>query len=281
MTSAGRERALQSRWVPLTTHRPVGTTQNLRDLGGMPAADGRLVAPGRVYRAEALVWPGTTDLCAVWEPAHARLYAELGVRTVLDLRSCAETGRAPSAWPDATGAAYVALPMDEGADGDTNFVAEIRGGLRTRFTADDLAEFYTSTLRRRAPDFGTGLRVLTNPVRLPVLIHCAAGKDRTGLMVALLLEALGVSRPVVVADYALTGVLRPDRVRAYAHLFAGTGVDLADIATLFDSPASAMESALSRLDAAYGSVPAYLERECGLTPDELTALRTNLLITAS
>jgi protein-tyrosine phosphatase len=264
----------------LTTHRPVGTTQNLRDLGGMPAGDGQVVARRRVYRAEALVRPGTTELCAVWDPAHTQLYRELGLRTVLDLRARAETARAPSAWPEATGAVYVALPMDEGAEGDTNFVAEIRAGLRTRFTADDLAEFYGATLRRRGADFGAGLRVIAAAARLPVLVHCAAGKDRTGLLVALLLEALGVSRPVVVADYALTGVLRPDRVRAYAHLFTESGVELADIAMLFDSPAAAMEAALAGLDEDYGSVPAYLERECGLSPDELASLRANLLVEA-
>jgi protein-tyrosine phosphatase len=269
-----------SSWIPLTTHRPIGTTQNLRDLGGTPAGDWLVVARGRVYRSEALVRPGTTALCAVWEPTHTRLYGELGLRTVLDLRARAETARAPSAWPDATSAAYVALPMDEGAEGDTNFVAEIRAGLRTRFTADDLADFYASTLRRRGPDFGAGLRVIADAARLPALVHCAAGKDRTGLLIALLLEALGVSRPVVVADYALTGVLRPDRVRAYAHLFTESGVELADIAMLFDSPAAAMEAALAGLDEEYGSVLAYLERECGLSPDELASLRTNLLVEA-
>ncbi|HEX3956944.1 MAG TPA: tyrosine-protein phosphatase [Trebonia sp.] len=269
-----------SRWIPLTTHRPVGTTRNLRDLGGTPASDGQMVARERVYRSEALVRPGTAALCAVWEPAHTRLYGELGIRTVLDLRAGAESARAPSAWPDATGADYVALPMDEGAEGDTNFVAQIRAGQRTRFTTEDLADFYASTLRRRAPDFGAGLRVIADAARLPVLVHCAAGKDRTGLLVALLLEALGVSRPVVVADYALTGVLRPDRVRAYAHLFTESGVELADIAMLFDSPAAAMTAALAGLDETYGSVRTYLERECGLSSGELASLQANLLVEA-
>jgi protein-tyrosine phosphatase len=269
-----------SGWVPSTTHRAIGTTSNLRDLGGTPAGGGRVVAPRRVYRAEALVRPGTTDLCAVWDPAHSELYTGLGVRTVLDLRSRAEAGRVASAWPEATGAAYVAVPVEEGGEGDTDFVAELRAGRRTRFTADDMAEFYASTLRRRGAEFGAGLRIVADAARLPVLSHCAAGKDRTGLLVALLLEALGVSRPVVVADYALTGVLRPDRVRAYAHLFAGSGVELADVAMLFDSPAAAMEDALAGLDAAYGSVPAYLEREGGLTRDELASLRANLLVEA-
>lgn len=265
-------------WDPRSTHRVVGATTNLRDLGGTPAGEGRVVASGRVYRSEALVRPGTTELCAVWESVHTEAYAGLGVRTVLDLRSGAEAERVASAWPEVTGAEYVALPVEEGGEGDTNYVAEIRTGLRTRFTAEDMADYYALTLRRRAAEFGTALRILAEGARLPVLIHCAAGKDRTGLLVALLLEALGVRRAVVVADYALTGALRPNRVQAYSHVFEGSGVDLADIAMLFDSPAVAMEAALTGLDDQYGSVSGYLGSECGLTRDEFASLRTNLLV---
>jgi protein-tyrosine phosphatase len=119
--------------------------------------------------------------------------------------------------------------------------------------------------------------VLARADRLPVLVHCAAGKDRTGLLVALLLEALGVPRDIVIAEYALTGVLRPNRVAAYARVFADSGVDLANIAILFDTPADAMAGTLGGLDAEFGSVTAYLRHQCGLTPRELEALRANLL----
>ena len=100
------------------------------------------MAPRRVYRAEALVRPGTTDLCAVWHPEHTGAYAELGVRTVLDLRSRGEMSRAASAWPAVTGATYVALPIEEGGEGAPAFVAEIRAGPRPRFTAAAMAAYY-------------------------------------------------------------------------------------------------------------------------------------------
>jgi protein-tyrosine phosphatase len=271
-------RASTAGWEPRSTHRAVGATANLRDLGGVPADDGRVVAASRVLRAEALVLPDTTPLCTVWAPSDTDAYRALGIRTVLDLRSATETGRVASAWPDATAAAYVAIPIEEGGEGDTDYVREIRTGLRTRFAAADMAGYYALTLRRRADEFGTALRILADPERLPVLVHCAAGKDRTGLLVALLLEALGVPRRVVVDEYALTGVLRPRRVLAYAHLFEGSGVDLDDVATLFDSPAAAMEDALAGLDAEFGSVEVYLTDRCGLTRDDLESLRANLLV---
>jgi protein-tyrosine phosphatase len=200
------------------------------------------------------------------------------VRTVLDLRSSAEAQREGSAWPRATGADYLAIPIDEGGEGDTNYVAEIRAGRRSRFTVEDMADYYSLTLRRRSPEFAAGVRAIADDGRLPVLVHCAAGKDRTGLLVALVLESVGVARETVVADYALTGALRPDRVLAYAHLFEGVGVDLADIALLFGAPAEAMATALDRLDAEFGSVAGYLTQAGGLEQDVLQALRANLLV---
>jgi protein-tyrosine phosphatase len=265
-------------WNPRSTHRPVGATANLRDLGGIPADPGLVVAPGQVYRAEALVEPGVTPLCTSWEPAHTEAYRALGVRTVVDLRSRGEMERAGSAWPAATGADYVAIPIEEGGEGDTDYVREIRTGERSAFTASDMAGYYTLTLRRRADEFGSALRMLADTARLPVLVHCAAGKDRTGLLVALLLEVLGVRREHVVADYALTGVLRPGRVQAYAHLFEGVDVDLAEVALLFDSPAEAMAAALAGLDAEFGSVAGFLVDRCGVARSGIEALRATLLV---
>jgi protein-tyrosine phosphatase len=268
-------------WDARSTHRRVGATSNLRDLGGTPVADGRTVASNLVYRSEALVDPGTTPLCAIWDPADTGAYQALGVCTVIDLRSRGEMERVASAWPAATGADYVALPIEEGGEGDTDYVREIRSGTRTRFTPADMAGYYTLTLRRRAAEFGAALRILADPDRLPALVHCAAGKDRTGLLMALLLEALGAERAVVVADYALTGLLRPRRVLAYAHVFEGPDVDhlvdLDAIAPLFDSPAESMETALAGLDEEFGSVSAFLVERCGLGPGELAALRRNVL----
>ncbi len=267
-------------WDPISTHLPVGATANLRDLGGVPVAGGT-VAHRRVYRAEALVPPGASPVCSIFDGAHADAYRELGVRTVLDLRSVGEQGRVPTAWPLATGAEHVAVPIEEGGEGDTDYVGQIRDGRRSSFDAADMAAYYDSMLHRRAAGLGAALRVIADPDRLPVLVHCAAGKDRTGVVVALLLEVLGTPRDVVVAEYALTGVLRPNRVRAYAHLFAGTGVDLADVAVLFDTPAAAMGGALAGLDAEYGSVPAYLRQCCGVTGADLDALRAHLVSPSS
>jgi len=118
-------------WSPESTHLRVGATTNLRDLGGVPTADGRVIGRGLVYRAEALVLPGASTTCAIWDAKHADAYQALGIRTVLDLRSAAEQERAPSAWPLATGAEHVAIPVEEGGEGDTDYVRQTASSCAT------------------------------------------------------------------------------------------------------------------------------------------------------
>jgi protein-tyrosine phosphatase len=261
------------------TRIPIPGTSNVRDLGGYPAGGGRLIARRRLYRSEALAHPGASGLCAVWDAAYAAHYEALGVRTVIDLRSAAEAERIPSAWAAATGADIIVMPIAEGGEGaDTNYVRLIQTGQITRFGADDLARFYRDTLDRRAGVFAAAVGVLASAARLPVLVHCSAGKDRTGIFTALVLEVLGTPRPVVVRDYAMTEVFRPNRAAAYAGLVAAAGVHLDDVRPLFETPSTAMEATLAYLDERYGGAAAYLTGAGGLAPADLEQIHGNLVI---
>ena len=274
----------------MTEHEPIdvrGTkldlpgTSNLRDLGGYPAADGKVVARGQLFRSEALAHPGANEMHAVWEETHASRYQALSLRTVIDLRSETEAQNVPSAWEVATGARIIPLPITEGVEGtDTNFMGKVLAGEVSRFDVEDMAGFYKVTLDRRAETFAAAMRVVANADQLPALVHCSAGKDRTGLFVALVLEVLGVDRAVTVEDYELTGILRPNRVEAYAALLRKAGVEPEAVRVLFETPAAAMELALGHLDGAYGGAAAYLIDKGGLTQQELDAVRHNLLTRA-
>ncbi len=236
-------------------------TQNVRDLGGLPVAGGATITPGLLYRGEALVAAGGSSLLSQLDPAHAGAFAALGLATVVDLRSEAEVRASPSAWGSVTGARAVRHAIEEGGEGsDTNYVRLITSGAMATFDAGDLAVFYRDVIDRRGPVFAAVIGLFADRERLPALIHCSAGKDRTGLLVALLLDLLGTPRDMIVADYALTGRLRPNRVQAYRHLFDPLGIPLADVSALFETPASAMESTLAHLDDGYGGTAAYLAR---------------------
>jgi protein-tyrosine phosphatase len=253
-------------------------TRNLRDVGGYRAAGGKVVARGRLYRSEALAHRGVSEMHAVWDEAHADRFSALSIRTVIDLRSETEARRVPSAWQAATGACVVPLPILEGVEGaDTNFMGKVLAGEVSTFDVEDMAGFYRVTFDRRAETFAAAVRILADLERLPALVHCSAGKDRTGLLVALVLEVLGVDRAVTVEDYALTGLLRPNRVEVYAEALRAAGVEPEAVRVLFESPARAMELALAYLDEKYGGAEQYLVEAGGLEQPLLASVRSNLL----
>ncbi|NKY64514.1 tyrosine-protein phosphatase [Gordonia rubripertincta] len=264
---------------PVTEQRiAVPGTSNLRDVGGYRVADGAVIARRRLYRAEAIVDPGGPSSYSFYDAEHDAHYRSLEVRTVIDLRAEAEFTRAPSAWASATGGTLHQLPIAEGGEGaDTNFFQMLLTGELTAFDATDMGRFYVALLEQRADVLGAAYRLLADRSALPVLVHCAAGKDRTGVFVALVLRSLGVAEEVVVQDYALTGVLRPNRVDASADRIVAAGRDPEIARVLFDAPAEAMRFALAHLTERYGDAAHYLTDRAGVSAADLAAVRLNLL----
>jgi protein-tyrosine phosphatase len=161
---------------------------NFRDLGGYATADGRTTLWRTLYRADGLYRLTPADVTAL-EP--------LGLRTVIDLRSppeLDERGRFPV---DAHPVVFHHLPIVDRtwAHGDAPEYER---------DEDFLIWAYQDMLTVGAPRFARAFEVLAEPGALPAVFHCAAGKDRTGLLAALLLGSLGVSHDDIVADYALT-----------------------------------------------------------------------------
>lgn len=243
-------------------------TSNLRDIGGYRTQDGRVVAHRRVLRSEALVMPGGSNSYAIYDEAADADYRGLNLRTVIDLRADGEMRRAPTAWASVCGAELVEIPIAEGGEGaDTNYVRMLLAGDMKRFDVEDMTRFYIGLVERRGDLLGQAIRVLADSTRLPALVHCAAGKDRTGVLIALVLRALDVAEDDVVADFALTGILRPNRIDTYAHLFVANDRDPEIARVLFESPPESMHALLAYLDDEYGGVRGYLAGRAGV--DEL------------
>jgi protein-tyrosine phosphatase len=231
-------------------------TYNFRDVGGYPGLDGRTVRWRRLFRSDALHRLGEAD---------AETFAALGVRTVIDLRRPHEIERYGRV-AERYGLDY-RNPVLKHVDWDgIEHPADVA---HERWLADRYLNF--------AEDGREGLlaslQVIADPEAAPVIVHCMAGKDRTGTVCALALSLLGVSDEDIAADYALT-TSAMERLTAY--LLTTHPESVRGNEHMFDSPEGAMLMFLSDLRALHGSVEDYV-REIGLTDAEVAAMRGHLL----
>ena len=170
-------------------------TRNTRDIGGYRTVDGATVRRGVVFRSDGL--DHLTD-------ADTDLLLGAGVRAILDFRSAAEASR-PGPMTERLGAAGVArrnLPLFDEADARSLFQTPLEPGVHP------LEPYYRSILVRHAANVRTALELLAEPANRPAIVHCSAGKDRTGVIVALLLSLAGVPASTICEDYARTGEFR-------------------------------------------------------------------------
>ena len=258
---------------------------NVRDVGGLPTVDGRTTRSGVLLRSDNL-----QDLT---EADVAQLLGERGLRTVIDLRSTGEVhlaGPGPLKAVHIEGVRHVHLSLIPEWDGEPDQVEVDRAlddltrqaalpplpARPRQADATDLAGHYSGYVERAGANVGAALRVLADPASGTSLVHCAAGKDRTGVVVALALSLVGVTREAVVADYVRSAEragLILDRLRATAAYGPGLeGVTVAQTAPV----ASSMEGFLDTVDREYGG-PHGLAMSLGVDEETVARLGARLV----
>jgi protein-tyrosine phosphatase len=254
---------IANRWPPMDG------VANFRDLGGYQTQDGRRVRTGRVYRSGALHRLSEND---------QTFLNTIALKCVCDLRSAEEVALEPDRLPN--NPAYVHLPLvvDDSRDRRERLFALL---FNRRGLARMLPEFYTRTmLDENAHIYGLLFKRLAQPDALPAIIHCTAGKDRTGIAAALLLSVLGVQDETLLADYSLSNRYYDDYFRYGQKLVAPVawlGIRAEHLQPLLIANPANLQYALDHLRRKYGSVESYLLTAAGLTPSDLEALRTALL----
>lgn len=228
----------------------VGGVNNVRDVGGMPAAGGQ-IRSGVLLRSGQL--SGAT-------PSGA---AELRQRVahIVDLRDGEEVASEPSEIPGP----------------DTTHLPLFLGSVRSFFESDtSLDDLYLHLLEESGERLVDAIRIIA--AGEPTLVHCTVGKDRTGVTVALALSAVGADREAVIADYALTESQLPAernrRIAAYLQQLHPEAVHAVALAT--QSPAPVMRRLLEAVDARWGSAAGYLRAQ-GMSEAELDALTRALV----
>jgi len=229
---------------------------NFRDLGGIPitggVAGGGVVRSGRLFRSDSLCYATDADA--------AHLAEVLRIATVVDLREETEVrefGRGPL---ERSGVGYVDVPI-----GDVP-------------TVDTRSEFYVAVLANYGPAIGAMIRELLHPGRLPAVIHCHVGCDRTGAVSAAILSLLGVSEEDVAADYARSrranDMIR-QRSRDRRELMGLPQMDEAYYLA-WDPRADIMATSLELIRKRWGGIDGWAF-EAGLTSADIAALQHALI----
>lgn len=246
-----------ARLVPLTG------SFNFRDLGGYPTGDGRTTRWARLFRSDTLHELTPEDV------AHLR---SLGLATIVDLRTSREldeTGRGPLG-PEPI--AYHHLSVLEETSGET--VGEAVAAPAP--IEDDLSERYLWYLEVGRRALTSALELLGDPENLPLVFHCAAGKDRTGVLAAMVLDILGVPAEVIVEDYVITQE-RMERILDRYRDAPGFAERMAQIPpSRFSVEADTMIRFLAGLYERFGGGRRWAE-EAGVEPARLDALEELLL----
>ncbi len=241
---------------------------NFRDIGGYPTEDGQSVRWGLVYRSSAIANLSDKDASAL---------AELGIQMVCDMRSDDEVAELGDELP--AGAEYVHLPAKTQ---ENRLERMLQLFINPASTQDLMTELYTDVMIDNNPQiFRQIFERIADSDNLPMVIHCAAGKDRTGLAVALLLRLLGVSEEMVIADYTQSNLF-------YDHYFklaetvrrqlAALGVPDSATQPLLISKPEYMQRALNHITRKYGTVESYLRMRAKLDNSTLARIKENLLM---
>lgn len=247
------------------SHRrlPFEGAGNFRDLGGYPTRDGGVTRWNLVYRSDGLQNLTATDLDR---------YESLGIRVVYDLRRDDERERLPNRVESI--ALCIMTPAYEAGVGplDRSSARDERSGQAL------LREMYRNMLEHSGRVIGTMFGALSTPAGVPAVFHCHAGKDRTGLVAALLLESLGVERAVVLDDYELTARyrLREHQTESFERM-VDSGMAPQAAAGMLGAPRWAMAETLAQLDDEFGGINSYLRVQAGLDRDTIDRLRQQLV----
>ena len=245
---------------------------NMRDLGGLPRRNGGHTRSGVFFRAD--------DLSAL-TGAGVTAVLDAGVRTVIDLRRVADTQRQPNPLREVSAVRYHRVDMIgpqyrvDPATLDVEQVDDATG--MPRFPVYRQFRHYSDWLVERAEAIAAIMRLLAQRHAGPTLFHCQGGKDRTGVIAALLLTLADVPELVIAADYGHTARNGLARLRDLSIDTPGLPV-VRDERTYQRAfcPPELMPILLHWLRTCYGGVERYLRRHCGLTEGEIGVLRDKL-----
>ena len=237
---------------------------NVRDLGGHPTGDGGETRFGSLVRADSVGRLSESG----WQALVA-----YGIRTVIDLRGDHEREDDP---PGELPVEVRHVPFMEASEAEWEEIAEQLEKLDELPVADATRDAYLIFLDRFKPNVGAAIRTVAEAPEGGVVVHCVGGKDRTGLLTALLLQVAGVPEAEIAADYALSEERLRPRHDAWLEA-AETEAERKRLARITQTPPQVITGVFDELERRYGSVDAYLH-SAGVGEEDLARARLRLRV---
>ncbi|MET9803630.1 tyrosine-protein phosphatase [Streptomyces sp. NPDC006368] len=261
--------------IPSTEEPELTGVRNFRDVGGLPTVDGRRVRYGRLFRSGHLAHATGED---------AAFLGSLGLHTIFDFRNAADQRLEG---PDVAlpGVRNVNIPLSDPADG-AEFWRMVRDGdldqlreiLADGKGAARMSHAYRAIIQDRTAEHSRVLHALAED-SVPALMHCAAGKDRAGLSIAVTLLALGVEREAIEEDYLKSNdPHRRYKVRRSDTTASGMSPEVLELLSpLFDARIEYLATAFATIEETWGTTDRYLSEGLKLAPETRERLRERLL----
>jgi len=246
---------------------------NFRDLGGIPTKDGRAMQWGKIYRAG--------DLSNL-SKKETEYFNSLGIKTIVEFRNDKEIKKKPNKLPKESVINYVRVPIgDESGNVQEALKKQV---LKNRRNADfDSQAFVKNVYKEFIDDYAKQyiplMQLLLDENNYPLLFHCTAGKDRTGLGAALIMGAVGVDKKIIMDDFMLSNYYRNDHNNKVLRKMTLLGVRQNVAQPLLEVDSTYLQGSFDQMDNNYGDMNTFLDKELGIGDQERETLKSILLTT--
>ncbi len=259
----------ESAWIELAEKRIVMEgSVNFRDLGGYRNCDRQMIKWGTLFRADSLHRLSEIDL---------EIMASLKINTVIDFRTDREAKQSPDALPPDQQVNYVHLPIKSG---EFDFISAMKllADRDSQWpTGDFMVKNYESYLTDFPKVWKRVFLLLADTCNYPLVFHCTAGKDRTGVCAALIMLLLKIPEEEIIQDHQLSNEYIASIVDSIKKSLEDQGYPYEKLEPFFSAPLNAINRFLDILKEEYGTVDSFLIKKVELDPGILQKVRENLL----